>query len=80
MVCETVPEARPAIPPAYVIDWRAVQTVEQARQEHEAYIASVLDRNRIVSGYIVLIEGRLFVCANNAQFWRDYWAGLPSGN
>jgi hypothetical protein len=76
-VCEGVPAERPAIPPTYVIDWSKVTTVDQAHSEHDAYVRSVLARNQVLAGYIVTIEGRLFVCSNNAQFWRDYWSGLP---
>lgn len=76
MVCEAAPD-RPAIPATYEIDWTAVQTVAQARSEHEAYVRSILARNAVISGYIVEIEGRLFVCSNNAQFWRDYWKAMP---
>lgn len=68
---------RPAIPAEYEIDWSAITTVEQARSEHDAYVRSVRTREGIVAGYIVTIEGRLFTCSNNAQFWRDYWRGLP---
>ncbi len=75
MVCEGVPE-RPALPSAYVIDWAKVETVEQARAEHEKAVASIYERNGLVTAYLLTIEGRLFVCSNNAQWWRDYWAGL----
>lgn len=82
LICEDVPRKdgkaiRPKIPAEYQIDWNAVQTVQQARSEHEAYVASVRKREAIVSGYVVSTEGRLFVCSNNMQFWRDYWKGLP---
>lgn len=76
MVCEGAPAARPSIPATYVIDWSRVTTVDQARAEHDAYVRSILDRNEVLVGYIVEIEGRLFVCSNNAQWWRDYWGGL----
>lgn len=77
LVCEGVPDTRPAVPATYSIDWSKVTTVPQARAEHDAYVRSVLARNGVISAYIVSIEGRLFVCSNNAQWWRDYWAGLP---
>jgi len=75
MVCEAA-AGRPIIPPEYVIDWPAVQSVDQARGEHEAFVARLRAREAVVAGYLVDIEGRLFVCSNNAQWWRDYWAGL----
>lgn len=76
LVCEAAPE-RPAIPATYSIDWSKVKTVEQARGEYEAYVRSIIARNGVVAGHIVEIEDRLFVCSNNAQWWRDYWARLP---
>lgn len=76
LFCEAVP-ARPEIPSAYVIDWTKVQTVDQARGEHDAYVRSINARNGVVAAHIVELEGRLFVCSNNAQWWRDYWAELP---
>ena len=76
LFCEAVP-ARPDLPATYAIDWTKVQTVEQAKGEHDAYVRSIHARNGVVTAHIVELEGRLFVCSNNAQWWRDYWAKLP---
>ena len=65
------------LPAAYVIDWTKVQTVDQARGEHDAYVHSINARTGVVAAHIVELEGRLFVCSNNAQWWRDYWSKLP---
>lgn len=75
LICEPVPN-RPAIPAEYRIDWNRVTTVPQAKAEHEAYVRSVRAREGVVVAHIVTLEGKLFVCSNNAQWWRDYWAGL----
>lgn len=75
LVCEASGQ-RPAIPADYAIDWSRVATVDQARAEHDAYVRQVRTREGIVAGYVVDIEGKLFVCSNNAQWWRDYWRGL----
>lgn len=77
MICEGVP-ARPALPAEYRIDWSRVTTVPQARAEHDAYVRSVRSREGAAVAHIVTVEGRLFVCSNNARWWRDYWAGLPT--
>lgn len=89
LVCEGVPGERPAIPATYEIDWDGLfgraamehwdarRALVEAQGEHDRYVASVLARNGAVSAYIVLIEGRLFVCSSNAQWWRDYWSALP---
>lgn len=76
LVCEAAPD-RPVLPASYVIDWTRVVTVEQAKAEHDAYVTRMVKRNEAVAGYLTEIEGRPFVCSNNAQWWRDYWAGLP---
>jgi hypothetical protein len=75
LICEAQGE-RPTLPAEYVVDWSKVQTVEQARAEHETYVRSVRTREGVIVGYVVTVEGKLFVCSNNAQWWRDYWAGL----
>jgi hypothetical protein len=75
-LCQPVPEDRPALPSTHTIDWGAVETVEQAQFEHDAYVASILDRNGIVTGYILDLEGRLFTCWNNMQWQNEYYDGL----
>lgn len=65
---------RPTIPPEYRIDWDRVSTAAQARSEHEKFVATLRTRERIVAGYLVQIEGRLFVCSNNAQWLREWFA------
>lgn len=76
--CRALP-GRPAIPPEYVINWGAVTTVPQARSEHDAYVRSVRTREGIVAGHIVAIEGRLFMCASDAQWLEDFFSRLPDG-
>lgn len=76
MVCEAAGD-RPSIPAEYAIDWTRVTTVPQARTEHDAYVRSVRSREGAVAGYIVTIEGKLFVCSNNAQWRKEFEAGLP---
>ncbi len=78
LVCEAA-SSRPEIPAEYAIDWGRVVTVEQAKAEHDAYVRSIRTREGIIAGYVVDIEGRLFVCSSNAQWWRDYWKGVGSG-
>jgi hypothetical protein len=77
MQCEAA-GARPKIAPEYVIDWSKVQTVAQAHAEHDAYVRSIRTREGAVAGYIVQIEGQLFVCSNNAAWLRDFFGRLPA--
>jgi hypothetical protein len=65
---------RPTIPPEYRIDWNGVSTVAQARSEHDRYVASVRTREGVVAGYVLKVEGELFLCASNAQWLRDWYA------
>lgn len=75
-VCELA-GTRPTIPPEYVIDWSKVQTVEQAKGEHEAYVKAIRTREGIIAGYIVTLEGVNFTCFNNMTWQRDFYSGLP---
>lgn len=70
---------RPAIPPEYVIDWARVTSVPQAQTEHNAFVRSVRTREGITVGHIVAIEGRLFACASDAAWLRDFYRHLPDG-
>ena len=76
LICEAAGD-RPVIPPEYVIDWSKVMTVPQARVEHDAYVRSIRSREGVIVAYLMTIEGKLFVCSNNAQWRRDYEAALP---
>lgn len=76
MICEAQ-GARPTLPAEYRIDWAKVSTVAQAKTEHDAYVRSVRTREGVVAGYLVDVESKLFVCSNNAQWWRDYWKAVP---
>lgn len=78
MDCVAVePGQRPAIPPEYVIDWTKVTTVAQARSEHEAFVRTVRTREGVVAAYVVDIEGRLFLCASDDAWLRDFYGALP---
>jgi hypothetical protein len=70
---------RPAIPAEYVIDWSLVTSVDQAKAEHLRYVASVRNREGMISGYIVVLEGKLFGCSNNAAWLRDFYAAQKKG-
>lgn len=70
-------DARPAIPPEYVIDWSKVLTVPQARAEHEAYVRVIRSREGVVVGHLVDVEGRLFACSTDAEWLRDFFGRLP---
>lgn len=74
--CQTA-GTRPTIPPEHFIDWQRVATVPQAMSEHDAYVRSVRTREGVVAGYIVRVEGVNFACSNNAQWLREFFAGVP---
>ena len=78
MDCVAVKAAdRPALPPEYVIDWSKVFTVPQARSEHETFVRSVRNREGVTVGYIVDLEGRLFMCSSDDEWLRDFFGRLP---
>jgi len=70
-------DARPTIPPEYVIDWSKVTTVQQAHAEHDAFVTRLRERERPVALYVVRLEGRVFACADDAAWLRDYTSRLP---
>lgn len=83
LVCEGL-SGRPNIPPEYVVDWSKVeraasvaQALAAAKGEHARFVASVRTREGVVAAYIVTIEGRLFACSDNAQWRKEFEAGLP---
>jgi hypothetical protein len=74
-VCEPT-GSRPTIPPEYVIDWTKVATVDQAHAEHDKFVKVLRDREGTISGYILEIESKHFVCWSNMTWQRDYYRGL----
>lgn len=79
LVCEAA-GTRPKIPAEYAIDWSKIATVDQARTEHDKYVAVIRAREGVVAAYVLQIEGKLFVCSNNAQWRRDYEAELAKSH
>lgn len=67
---------RPAIPQEHKIIWENVSNVLQARQEYNQYVASVRAREGMVAGYVLSLEGKLFACSNDAQWLREWQAGI----
>ena len=75
LICEPA-GTRPTLPPEHQIDWSQVRTVPAAKIEHDKFVAVLRTREGMVAGYILRLEGKLFVCSNNAQWRRDYEAGI----
>lgn len=83
LVCEAA-GTRPVIQPEYQIDWLTVSqaptvpvAVQRAKAEVGKLMASVRTREGIITGYILSIEGKLFVCSDNAAWVRDFFGRLP---
>lgn len=77
-VCEPVkPGQRVRIPPELAIDWSQVQTVEDAKGAHEAFVRAIRTREGLVAGYVVTLENRIFACSNNMQWQLDFYQRLP---
>ena len=75
LICEPA-GTRPTVPPEYSIDWNQIRSIDQAKAEHEKFVAVLRTREGIVAGYILKLEGRLFTCWTNMQWRRDYEAGI----
>jgi hypothetical protein len=71
--------SRPALPDEHTIDWSSVTTVHEARRQHEAFVRSVRTREGVVAGYIVNVEGQLFMCSVDAEWLRQFYEPLPDG-
>ena len=69
---------RPIIPPEAVIDWSKVLTVPQSHSEHDRFVASVRTREGVVAKYVLDTESKLFLCASNAQWMKDWYAGMAT--
>lgn len=83
-VCEPA-GTRPKAPPEYQIDWGQVSAApsvavatERAKAEVAKLVASVRNREGVVVGYILQLEGRHFVCFNNMTWQRDFYSRLPA--
>lgn len=81
LVCEAA-GARPTVPTEYSIDWGRVEvvgdsraTLNAAKTEVAKLIASIRSREGVVVGHVMRIEGKLFLCSNNAAWLRDFYAG-----
>lgn len=86
-VCETA-GSRPEINPEYQIDWASVAaqpTKEAAVEEAKRQVTNQLlvqhSREKVVSEYVLKLEGVNFECFNNMQWQKDFYAGLekPQG-
>jgi hypothetical protein len=71
LVCEKA-GPRPSIPPEMQIDWAHITTVAQAKIEHEGYVRSIRNREGVIAGYILQIEGVNFTCWSNMEWRREY--------
>lgn len=71
MVCEALGlNDRPKIPRWEELDWTKITTLDEARERHEVFVATVLKRESIISGYITRVEGRTFLCSTNMGWIR----------
>lgn len=75
--CEVIVDQRPALPPEYVIDWKRVSSVDEARREHEAFVTRLRKRETPVALYVVELEGQLWACADDDQWIVDFLEKLP---
>jgi hypothetical protein len=82
-VCElagTRPTILPNASPNWVFVGQAktvAEAVERAKAEFEAYRLRGNERERIVAIYLMAVEDKLFLCFNNMQWQKDFYAGLP---
>lgn len=74
MDCEAATGKRPTLPPEYQIDWAKIANVGEAKAAHDNFVNVIRGREKIVSTYVLKIEGDLFQCAADAQWIREVQA------
>lgn len=79
LICERT-GTRPTIPTEYVIDWTKVSTVAAAKVEVGKLITQQHEREKVVAGYVLKVEGQNFICWNNAQWRREFEADLAKSH
>lgn len=75
LICELA-GTRPTLTPEKAIDWSQIRTVDAAKLAHESFVKELRVRENVVAGYILKLEGNLFVCFNNMQWRREFEADL----
>lgn len=73
--CQAATGKRPTLPPEYRIDWATIASVGQAKSAHDNFVNVIRGREKIVSTYVLDLEGQLFQCANDAAWIREWQAG-----
>lgn len=69
--CQAATGKRPKLPPEYSIDWTKVASVGQAKAEFDNFKLALRGREKIVSDYVLTLEGELFQCANDDAWLRE---------
>lgn len=69
---------RSAVPAEQPPRWDTIDRVDQARESHERYVASVRSRELILVNYIVATEAKLFACATNAEWLRNFYSDIAN--
>lgn len=67
---------RPLLPTEHVIDWSQVQTVEQAKAQHDLFVVRLREREGLLVTYIVDLEGRVFEAASDDLWIREWQDGI----
>jgi hypothetical protein len=72
---------RPPLTAEYKIDWETVSkaptvkvAVQLAMLEVQKLMFTIREREKVISNYILNIEGILFGCSSDAEWMRDYTA------
>lgn len=65
---------RPPIPAEQTPDWPKIITVDQAKEAHLKYVASIREREIVIVRYLQDTEAKLFACSTNATWLRNWYA------
>lgn len=72
MDCQDATGQRPKLSPEFVIDWSKIATVDEAHAAHDNFVLVLRGRERTIANYVLTLEGKLFQCANDAAWIREW--------
>jgi hypothetical protein len=72
MDCQDATGQRPKLSPEFKVDWTKIATVDQAHAAFDNFTLVLRGREQTVANYVIEIEGKLFQCANDAAWLREW--------
>ena len=77
----TRPTILPNVEPNWIFVGEAptvAEALDRAKAEHREFVKRANERERIVAGYLLMVEDNLFLCFNNMTWQREFYQGLET--